>query len=138
MDLRYSVPCLALVVLFLARDHSYTTVAHGAGPRRAGSIAACPGSPGARNRRRLRRDREARRFRRLAGHRVDILMYMARLPKPHKLDEWLAWEPAIAAVYRESPLPLSAEPTGDVDVRSSAARCPGNVAHGFGRQWAAA
>ena len=136
MDLRYSAPCLALVVLLLAANipirQVCTALVHGGldqSPHvlahEARGIAASFGETA--------KPADSAVWLR---HRADVLMYMARLPKPHKLDEWLAWEPAIAAVYRESPFPLSAEPAGDVDVRHPPQDLPGmsrTVLDGNGR-----
>jgi len=43
------------------------------------------------------------------------LAALRRRTEPHPWDEWLVWEPAINAVYRESPLAMIAAPLGKVD-----------------------
>ena len=59
------------------------------------------------------------------NHRGDILWNLRRRPEPHPWDEWLAWESAINAVYRESPLPMIAAPLGKVDSLLPALNVPG-------------
>jgi predicted Ser/Thr protein kinase len=44
-----------------------------------------------------------------------FLSHLDSLPKPHKWEEWLASEPSVFAVYRESPSMLLATPYGEVD-----------------------
>jgi len=46
--------------------------------------------------------------------RTDMILGMARLPKPLKWDEWMAAESPIYASVRESPSLLIAQPTGEV------------------------
>jgi len=56
-----------------------------------------------------------------------LLAHLNKLPKPQKLSEWLASEPSILAVYRQSPNMLLAEPYGDVDVTNPPPTTPGMV-----------
>jgi len=115
MPRRYSVPCLALVALFLLASiplrQMRTAMVHGGLDQppdvlahQAREIAASFGQPA--------KPADSAVW---LGHRGDVLGYMARLPKPRDWERWLAWEPAIQAGYRESPQPLSAEPMGLVD-----------------------
>jgi serine/threonine-protein kinase len=46
---------------------------------------------------------------------ADLLPHLNKLPKPHKWDEWLASEPPVLAIYRESAALLVAKPYGDLD-----------------------
>ena len=50
----------------------------------------------------------------LTGHE-GLLPHLNKLPKPHKWNEWLASEPPLLAVYRESSGLLLALPYGDID-----------------------
>ena len=52
------------------------------------------------------------------NHRGDVLAHLRIRRAPRLWDQWLSWEPAINAVYRESPLPLAAEPDAHVDSRN--------------------
>ena len=44
----------------------------------------------------------------------DFLSRLNVLPKPHKWDEWMASEPSLTAVYRQSPNLLVAAPYGEI------------------------
>ena len=61
----------------------------------------------------------------LLAHRVGILGYLRSRPAPRRWDEWLSWEPAIGAIYRQSPRPLTAEPMGHIDVDHPPHNVPG-------------
>ena len=118
MPTRLSVPCLALVVAFLFLSipirQMRTAMMHG-------TLDQTP-------------DVLAHRGREIASefgydakpadtaiwleHRPEVLGYLRRKPAPHKWDEWLAWETPIRACYRESLLPLNAQPFGFVNVSS--------------------
>ena len=127
MAKRYSVPCLALVMLFLC-----ATI-----PLRQIRTAMVRGGLD------LPPDVLAHQGREIAAsfghtvkpadsaiwleHRSDILLYLLRQSGPKPWDEWLGWEPGIQAIYRESPLPLAAEPTGKVNIDHPAANAPGMV-----------
>jgi len=120
MPKRVSVPCLLLVVAFLFASvpirQVRTAMVHG-------TLDQTP-------------DVLAHRGREIAAdfgytakpadtaiwleHRPEILAYLRRKPAPHKWDEWLAWETPIRACYRESPVPLNAQPFGFVNVFSPA------------------
>jgi serine/threonine-protein kinase len=125
MPRRYSVPCMALVVIFLlttipirqARtamihsglDQTPEVLAH-----EGGEIAASFGYP--------RKPADTAVW---LNHRGDILWYLRHRPEPHAWDEWLAWESAINAVYRESPLAMIAAPLGKVDSLRPPMNVPG-------------
>jgi serine/threonine-protein kinase len=44
-----------------------------------------------------------------------FLQHLEKLPQPHKWEEWLASEPSVIAVYRQSPNLLVAQPYGEID-----------------------
>jgi serine/threonine-protein kinase len=48
------------------------------------------------------------------NYREDLLDYLKKLPGPRRWTEWLAAEAPVAAVYRESPKALYADPFGRV------------------------
>ncbi len=115
MPRRYSVPCLALVVLFLLATipmrQARTALVHGGLDQtpdvlahQGREIAASFGYPA--------KPADTAIW---LNHREDMLLYLMRKPTPHKWDEWLSWEPAIKAVYRESPWAMVAAPLGYVD-----------------------
>ncbi|HTX36373.1 MAG TPA: serine/threonine-protein kinase [Bryobacteraceae bacterium] len=125
MPRRYSVPCLAAVVIFLLATipirQARTAMVHGGLDQppevlahQGREIAASFGYPS-------RPADDAVRLR----HRSDALQYLLHRPQPHHWDEWLAWEPAIEARYRESPQPMGAEPTGEVDSAHPPQTVPG-------------
>jgi serine/threonine-protein kinase len=60
-------------------------------------------------------------------HRGEILAYLKHLPRPRAWNQWLAAEPALDAVYRESLLPMAAEPTGQIDSSHPPQLTPGMV-----------
>jgi serine/threonine-protein kinase len=125
MARRYSVPCLALVVLFLLAtipirqyrtamvhgglDQSPDVLAH-----QGREITASLGYPA--------KPADTAIW---LSHRTEMLRYLHSLPAPRKWDEWLAWEPGLQAGYRESPRPLNAEPVGEVDEDSPPIDVPG-------------
>jgi len=136
MPRRYSVPCLALVVLFLLATipmrQARTALVHGGLDQtpdvlahQGREIAASFGYPA--------KPADTAVW---LNHRGDLLFYLMRRPTPHKWDEWLSWEPAINAVYRESPRAMVAAPLGHVDSLSPAQNVPGmsrTVLDGNGR-----
>jgi serine/threonine-protein kinase len=50
-----------------------------------------------------------------------------KLPQPHKWKDWLAAEPSMLAVYRESPSFLVAAPYGDIDTTNPPPTGPGMI-----------
>ena len=56
-----------------------------------------------------------------------LLAHLDALPKPHKREEWLASEPALLAVYRQSPNLLVANPFGNIDTNNPPPTAPGMV-----------
>ena len=56
-----------------------------------------------------------------------LLPHLNKLPKPRKWDEWLASEPPVLAIYRESPRLLLAEPFGEMDTNNPPPTSPGMV-----------
>jgi serine/threonine-protein kinase len=125
MARKYSVPCLALVVLAMlaaipireARtamvhaqlDQSPDVLAH-----QARQIAASFGYPA--------KPADSAVW---LEHRGTLLAYMRGLPGPHKWDEWLAAEAPIRAMYRESSRALRAEPFGYVENNNPPQDTPG-------------
>ncbi len=57
--------------------------------------------------------------------RLQLLTYLDLLPPPRNWNEWLASEAPFSAVYREGPDPLIALPTGDVNSLNPAPVRPG-------------
>jgi serine/threonine-protein kinase len=114
MALRYSVPCLALIVASFigamvlgahrnAMMHTPLDLPPAALAAKARETIASLGY--------IRRPAD---FSLQLDSRGSYVNYLQRLPEPRKWDDWLASEAPIAADYRESPVPLVAEPTGDV------------------------
>jgi serine/threonine-protein kinase len=115
MPKRYSVLCLALVVIFLGgtaairqirtamlrgpQDMGPEVLAHSAREIAAGfGYTARPADTVA-----------------WLEHRTENLLYLRRQPRPHDWEKLLTWEPALRLIYRESPRPLQADPAGLVD-----------------------
>jgi len=128
MPRRHSVPCLALVVALLlstiAIRQARTGMVHGGLDQppdvlahQARETAATFGYPA--------RPADSAVW---IEHRDGLLTYLRHLPPPHRWDDWLGWEPAIRAMYRESPQPLTAQPDGGVDQESPPPTVPG-MAH---------
>jgi serine/threonine-protein kinase len=136
MPLHYSLPCLALVVLFLLATvpmrQARSALVHGGLDQtpdvlahQGREVAVSFGYP----------DKPADTAVWL-NHRYDVLTYLRGRPAPLKWDEWLSWEPAIDAVYRESPLAMVAAPMGHVDSLRPPQNVPGmsrTVLDGNGR-----
>jgi predicted Ser/Thr protein kinase len=61
------------------------------------------------------------------NYRNDLLEYLKSLPEPRQWSEWLASEAPIAAVYRESPKALYAAPFGQLAKDNPAPVDPGMV-----------
>ncbi|HEX3744274.1 MAG TPA: serine/threonine-protein kinase [Bryobacteraceae bacterium] len=136
MPRRYSVPCLALVMLLLLATipmrQARTALVHGGLDQspdvlahQGREIAASLGYP------ERPTDTAVRLY-----HREDVLYFLRHLPEPHHWDQWLSWEPAIGAVYRESPQPLVASPLALVDNQHPPNTLPGmtrTVLDGNGR-----
>jgi serine/threonine-protein kinase len=125
MARKYSVPCLALVVLSMLAaipirqsrtamvhaqlDQSPDVLAH-----EARQIAASFGYPA--------KPADSAVW---LEHRGTLLAYIHGLPGPHKWDEWLAAEAPIRAMYRESPRALTAGPFGYVENNNPPQDTPG-------------
>jgi predicted Ser/Thr protein kinase len=105
MPRRYSVPCMALVVIFLLATipirQARTAMVH-SGLDQTPEVLAHDGREIAASFGYPRKPADTAVW---LNHRWDILWNLRGRPEPHPWDEWLAWEPAINAVYRESPLP---------------------------------
>jgi predicted Ser/Thr protein kinase len=136
MPRRFSLPCLALAVLFLLATipirQARTAMVHG-GLDQPPDVLAHQGREIATLLGHAEKPADTAVW---LEHRVDTLIYLIRRPEPHKWDEWLAWEPAIQAVYRESPLPMAAEPAGQIHSRKPPLDIPGmsrTVLDGNGR-----
>ena len=127
MPRRYSLPCLALVVLFVAAmipiriartglvhgglDQSPEVLAH-----QGREISASFGYPAA------PADDAV-----WLEHRGSVLSYLRTQPAPRDWDRLTNWEPAIQAVYRASPQPMFAEPLGRIDTQHPPHTTPGMV-----------
>jgi len=115
MPRHYSLPCLALVVLFLLATipirQVRTALVHG-GLDQPPDVLAHQGREIAAIFGHTAKPADSAIW---LEHRVGILSYLRSRPQPHHWDEWLSWEPGIEAIYRESPQPLAAEPMGQVD-----------------------
>jgi serine/threonine-protein kinase len=115
MPRHYSVPCLAITVICLfatipirqvrtgmvhgGLDQPPDVLAHqGREAAAAFGYAARPGDTAV-----------------WLEHRGQLLAFLHQQPAPRRWDELLSWEPAIQAIYRESPRPMSAEPAGHID-----------------------
>jgi serine/threonine-protein kinase len=115
MPRRYSVPCLALVVIFIFAiipvRQVRTAMVHGGLDQPPDVLA-----------------HQAREIAATFGyaakpadsavwieHRPPVLSWLRRQPPPRKWDQLLTWEPSIRAVYREGPAPLAARPFGLID-----------------------
>jgi serine/threonine-protein kinase len=75
-------------------------------------------------------------------HRRAFISFLQALPEPRKWDEWLAAEAPIMAFYRESPSSLKADPAGYVDENNPPPIVPGMVmeridGHGLLREFSA-
>jgi serine/threonine-protein kinase len=127
MPRRYSAPCLALVVLFFLATiplrQARTALVHG-GLDQPPDVLAHQGREIAVAFGHTAKPADSAVF---LAHRASILGYLRSRPEPRKWDEWLSWEPAIAAIYRESPRPLSAEPMGQIDIDHPPHALPGMV-----------
>ncbi len=60
-------------------------------------------------------------------HRGEIVQRLGRLAGPKRWSEWLAFEAPVRALYRDSPAPLVANPTGNVGADSPPLTVPGMV-----------
>jgi len=124
MPRRYSVPCMALVVVFLLATipmrQARTAMVH-SGLDQTPEVLAHESRETAASFGYEQKPADTAVW---LNHREDILWNLRRRPEPHPWDEWLAWEPAINAVYRESPRAMIAAPLGKVDYL----RPPMNVA----------
>jgi len=127
MPLRYSGPCLALVVLCLAAviplRQARTAMVHG-GLDQSPEVLAHAGREIAVSFGHTARPADRAVWLR---HRGSIFNFLWTLPKPRLWEQWLAWEPALEAVYRDSPRPLVAEPKGHVDSDHPPLTLPGMV-----------
>jgi serine/threonine-protein kinase len=127
MPRRYSVPCLALTVIFIlgvipirqvrtamvhsSLDQSPDVLAHQA--REIASTFGYTTKPA---------DSAV-----WLEHRDATLQYLYRQPSPRDWNKLLTWEPAIRAIYREGPSALEARPFGIVNSDNPAPVEPGMV-----------
>ncbi|HUB83954.1 MAG TPA: serine/threonine-protein kinase [Bryobacteraceae bacterium] len=115
MPRRYSIPCLALVVVFLLATipmrQAHSALVHG-GLDQPPDVLAHQGRDIAASFGYADKPADTAVW---LNNRDGLLIYLQRRAQPHKWDQWLSWEPSIEAVYRESPLPLAAAPAGRVD-----------------------
>jgi serine/threonine-protein kinase len=125
MPRRYSVPCLALTVAFLFLTipirQVRTAMVHG-GLDQPPDVLAHQGREAAAAFGYSTRPADTAVW---LEDRSNLLYYLHHLPAPHRWDEWLAWEPGLQAVYRESPQPMNAEPTGQIDAAHPPQLVPG-------------
>ncbi len=128
LPLKYSVPCLVAIILclFAIPLQRQRTDALVQAPlefppqvlaQKARDLASAFGFP------RKPADSEIE----LRG-RDDLIDYLKKLPKPHKLREWFAAEAPVAAEYRESLKPLYAAPFGQITRDNPAPVEPGMIA----------
>ena len=114
MPRRYSVPCLALVTCFLLASiplrQARTAMVHSSLDE-SPEVLAHQGREIARSFGYPEKPADSAVW---VRHRDHLLTYLRQLPKPRQWDQWLAWEPALDAVYRESPRQLVAEPEAQV------------------------
>jgi len=122
---RYSVPCLVAVVVFLLAivplRQARTAMVHG-GLDQSPEVLAHEGREIAASFGYSGKPADEAIW---LAHRTEILDFLRHRPEPHQWDQWLAWEPAIQALYRESPQPMVAEPSGHVDAQHPALDLPG-------------
>ncbi len=127
MALRYSVPCLALVIaaLFATPAMNYRTRAMFHAPldfapdvlaHQSREIAAAFGY--------TRKPQDSALW---LNYRLDLLQYLRARKGPKHWDEWLAAEAPIVSEYRESLAPLVAAPYGEVAADNPAPTEPGMV-----------
>ena len=116
MPRRYSVPCLALVVCCLAAAvairQTRTAMMHG-GLDQSPEVLAHVGREIAASFGHAAKPADRAVWLR---HRASIFPFLWSQAAPRQWDEWLGWEPALEAIYRESPQPMIAEPMGDIDI----------------------
>jgi predicted Ser/Thr protein kinase len=115
MPRRYSMPCLALVVIFLLSTiplrELRTGMVHG-GLDQGPDVLAHQGREIATSFGYTAKPADSYIW---MDHRGNVLSGLRSLPKPREWDQLLAWEPAVQGVYRESLRPMVAEPLGEVD-----------------------
>ncbi len=125
MPRRYSVPCLALVVLSLLASiplrQARTAMVHG-GLDQPPEVLAHQGREIAASFGHTAKPADRAIW---LHHRSSILSVLWNTPKPHQWDQLLAWEPALEAIYRESPQPLIGEPMGQIDADHPPQLVPG-------------
>jgi serine/threonine-protein kinase len=115
MPRHFSVPCLALVVVFIAAvipiRQIRTAMVHG-GLDQPPDVLAHQGREIAASFGYTAKPADSAVW---LEHRSQVLGFLRQLPAPRNWDQMLAWEPAIRAIYRESPVPLRADPFGSID-----------------------
>jgi serine/threonine-protein kinase len=127
LALKYSIPCLAVIVLcilvapFLKQQKTAFFRTPSDFPpdvlrQKARDIAASFGY-----------QRKPADTVLLLSNRLPLITYLDKLPGPRDWPRWLASESPVMAVYRESPEPLLAQPRGDVDASNPAPIAPGMV-----------
>ncbi len=125
MPRRYSVPCLTVTVLMLLATiplrQVLTGMVHG-GLDQPPEVLAHQGREIAAS---FGYTAKPADYAIGLNHRTAILNYLRGRPQPRQWDEWLAWEPAIQATYRESPRPMVAEPAGRIRTDNPPQDLPG-------------
>jgi predicted Ser/Thr protein kinase len=61
----------------------------------------------------------------LMSHRAPLVDYLHKLPGPKEWEQWFAYEAPMTAIYRESPRPMVAEPSGRLDGGNPPLTVPG-------------
>jgi serine/threonine-protein kinase len=127
MPRRYSVPCLALVVIFIiclvpirqvrtALVHGSLDLAPDVLAHQAREVAASFGYTA--------RPADSAVW---LEHRTQLLLFLYRQPAPRDWNRLLTWEPSIRAIYREGPAALEAKPFGIVQSDNPPQLEPGMV-----------
>jgi predicted Ser/Thr protein kinase len=115
MPRHFSIPCLALVVVFIFAvipiRQVRTAMVHG-GLDQPPDVLAHQGREIATSFGYTAKPADSAVW---LEHRSQVLGLLRGQPAPRNWDQMLAWEPAIRAIYRESPAPLRADPFGRVD-----------------------
>jgi serine/threonine-protein kinase len=127
MPRRYSVPCLALVVIFILGvvpiRQVRTAMVHG-GLDQPPEVLAHQAREFAASFGYTTKPRDSAVW---IEHRWQVLGYLHRQPAPRNWDQMLSWEAPIRALYREGPAQLQARPFGFVEFDNPPQLLPGMV-----------
>ena len=122
---RYSIPCVALVLICLATTVVYRQkrTAFMRAPmdyppevlaQKSREMAALFGYPG--------RPADSTIW---LSHRIELVNYLNGLKPPRRMEDWLAADPPVRSTYRESPAPLLARPDGEISADNPPPLLPG-------------